>query len=137
MYEKVAKETITDFMKGYNGTIFAYGQSGSGKTFSMLGPEDVTEALAKDFKTVPEKVQQLYGITPRAVIQIFQTINEFISQGSNCILTCSYIELYNEQINCLLSKKENFKIREEVGLGMNVADKETKVCKTPEEIFYE
>lgn len=32
-------------MKGYNGTIFAYGQSGSGKTYSMLGPDEVVEVI--------------------------------------------------------------------------------------------
>lgn len=135
MYEKVGKQTISDFMNGFNGTIFAYGQSGSGKTFSMLGPEDVTDSLALDFNSVPEHVQTLYGITPRAVIQMFETINEFISQGSQCVLVASYIEVYNETIKCLLSKKENLKIREQVGIGMNVADKDSRVCKTPEEIF--
>lgn len=135
MYEKVGKQTITDFMNGFNGTIFAYGQSGSGKTFSMLGPEDVTEALSKDFKSVPEKVQSFYGITPRAVIQMFETINEYVSQGSQCILHVSYIEIYNEQINCLLSKRENLKVREIPGVGFSVADKDSIVCKTPEEIF--
>jgi hypothetical protein len=135
MYEKVGKQTITDFMNGFNGTIFAYGQSGSGKTFSMLGPEDVTEALSKDFKSVPEKVQALYGITPRAVIQMFEVINEYVSQGSQCTLHVSYIEIYNETINCLLSKRENLKIREIPGVGMSVADRESVVCKTPEEIF--
>jgi hypothetical protein len=135
MYEKVAKQTITDFMNGFNGTIFAYGQSGSGKTFSMLGPEDVTDALAKDFNSVSENVQALYGVTPRAVIQMFQMINDFVSQGSQCVLICSYIEVYNETIKCLLSKKENLKIREQVGVGMNVADKDIRICKTPEEIF--
>jgi hypothetical protein len=135
MYEKVAKQTITDFSHGFNGTIFAYGQSGSGKTFSMLGPEDVTDALKKDFKNIPEKVQNLYGITPRAVIQMFESINQFVSEGSSCSLTCSYIEIYNETINCLLSKKDNLKIREMPGVGMNVADKDERVCRTPEEIF--
>ena len=65
MYEKVGKQTISDFLLGYNGTIFAYGQSGSGKTFSMLGPEDVTNALAKDFNSIPEEITKSYGITPR------------------------------------------------------------------------
>jgi hypothetical protein len=135
MYDKVGKQTISDFMNGFNGTIFAYGQSGSGKTFSMLGPEEVTEQLAKDFNSVPENVQQLYGITPRAVIQMFQTINEYVSQGSQCVLTANYIEVYNETIKCLLSKKENLKIREQPGVGMIVADKEVRICRTPEEIF--
>lgn len=34
-------------MKGYNGTIFAYGQSGSGKTYSMLGPDEVVDVIKK------------------------------------------------------------------------------------------
>jgi hypothetical protein len=135
MYEKVGKQTIDDFMHGFNGTIFAYGQSGSGKTFSMLGPEDVTDALSKDFSSVPESVTSLYGITPRAVIQMFETINGFVAKGAQCTMTCSYIEIYNETIKCLVSRKENLKIREQAGMGMNVADKEVRVCKTPEEIF--
>jgi hypothetical protein len=34
-------------MKGYNGTIFAFGQSGSGKTFTMLGPDEVVDVIRK------------------------------------------------------------------------------------------
>lgn len=135
MYEFVGLSTIEQFCNGYNGTIFAYGQSGSGKTFSMLGPEDVTEALSVDINSVPEKIQKLYGVTPRAIIQIFQAINNYVSQGAECTLHCSYIEVYNETIKCLLSKKENLKIREIPNVGMSVTDRENRVCKTPEEIF--
>jgi hypothetical protein len=45
MYNKVAKDNVASFMAGFNGTIFAYGQSGSGKTFSMLGPDEVTAEI--------------------------------------------------------------------------------------------
>lgn len=37
VYEGLAKETIHDVLNGYNGTIFTYGQSGSGKTYTMYG----------------------------------------------------------------------------------------------------
>jgi hypothetical protein len=47
MYNKTAKTNVTAFMKGFNGTIFAYGQSGSGKTFSMLGPDEVVHEIVK------------------------------------------------------------------------------------------
>ena len=47
MYKVGAHETIQQFMKGYNGTIFAYGQSGSGKTYTMLGPDEVVEVIKK------------------------------------------------------------------------------------------
>ena len=135
MYIKVGEQTISDFTAGYNGTIFAYGQSGSGKTFSMLGPEDVTDALSKNFNSVPENIQFLYGITPRAIHQIFTKIREYEDTGNTCILNCSYIEIYNEQINCLLSKKENLKIRESKEEGIYVADRQIVICNSPEKVF--
>lgn len=55
-YEGTSRHIITSFMDGFNGTIFAYGQSGSGKTFTMLGPEDVTESLIRNSDAIPEDV---------------------------------------------------------------------------------
>ena len=43
-------------MEGYNGTIFAYGQSGSGKTFSMLGPDEVVQEIIGGNQEVPVEV---------------------------------------------------------------------------------
>lgn len=69
-------------MKGFNGTIFAYGQSGSGKTFSMLGPDEVVDVIRKGVTTqdrpsvVPLEIQSLYGIIPRATYEIFMEINK-------------------------------------------------------------
>ena len=40
-------------LDGFNGTIFAYGQSGSGKTFSMLGPDEVVDAISEGNENVP------------------------------------------------------------------------------------
>merc|ERR1711957_129106 len=47
MYNEVGKASVAAFIKGFNGTIFAYGQSGSGKTFSMLGPDEVVHEIVK------------------------------------------------------------------------------------------
>ena len=47
MYKAAAHETVKQFTGGYNGTIFAYGMSGTGKTFSMLGPEEVVEVIKR------------------------------------------------------------------------------------------
>ena len=44
-YQDAGRQTVTALLNGYNGTIFAYGQSGSGKTFTMLGPDPVVEAI--------------------------------------------------------------------------------------------
>jgi hypothetical protein len=45
MYYYAGRETVKLFTSGFNGTIFAYGMSGTGKTYSMLGPETVVEVI--------------------------------------------------------------------------------------------
>ena len=130
MYNKVAIKTINDFTEGYHGTIFAYGQSGSGKTFSMIGPDSVFECL-----TNANTKNELYGITPRAVYQIYEQLKEFSRNGSNWKLCLSYIEIYNEKIKCLLSGKEGLKIREVPHEGFVIQDKDVLDCKTSEDVF--
>jgi len=135
MYEKAAKAQIGDFVSGINVTIFAYGKTGSGKTFSMTGPETVTESLKNSFSDISESTQKLFGIIPRACIQIFEGINEYLKEGTQCKLTSSYCEVYMEKIYDLLTKD-----RKEITLkylgGMYIMDKLTKrECMTPEEIF--
>ena len=129
MYEKVAKKTVIDFTEGYNGTIFAYGQSGSGKTYSMLGPDSIFETLASSAEN------ELYGITPRAVYQIFNIFKDFERSGTKWKLTLSYIEIYNEKVKCLLSKKDGLKIREDPNEGFIIPEKETIDCSTPLSVF--
>jgi len=129
MYEKVAKKTIVDFTEGYNGTIFAYGQSGSGKTYSMLGPDSVFETLASSTEN------ELYGITPRAVYQIFNIFKDFDRNGTKWKLSLSYIEIYNEKIKCLLSKKDGLKIREDPNEGFIIPEKDSIDCQTPLSVF--
>ena len=129
MYKKVAYKTISDFTEGYHGTIFAYGQSGSGKTYSMLGPDSVLETLSTNNEN------ELYGITPRAIYQIFESLNEFSRNGTNWKLSLSYIEIYNEKVKCLLSGKNELKIREDPNEGFIIPEKESIDCKTPKEIF--
>ena len=129
MYEKVAKKTVADFTEGYNGTIFAYGQSGSGKTYSMLGPDSVFETLASSAEN------ELYGITPRAVYHIFNIFKDFERSGTKWKLTLSYIEIYNEKVKCLLSKKDGLKIREDPNEGFVIPEKESIDCNSPLAVF--
>ena len=53
LYKEVVSETISDILNGYNGTVFCYGQSGSGKTFTMFG-NDINDEVSG-------------GIIPRAM----------------------------------------------------------------------
>ena len=56
-YLEAGRSSVRALLEGFNGTIFAYGQSGSGKTFTMLGPDSVVEAI-KDggSEAIPEDI---------------------------------------------------------------------------------
>jgi hypothetical protein len=70
-------------MKGFNVTVFAYGQTASGKTFTMVGPEAVVEQLMKNPFSIPEPVQLVFGIIPRSIFTIFTSINEGVENGAS------------------------------------------------------
>jgi kinesin family protein 3/17 len=74
-------------MQGYNGTIFAYGQTGTGKTFTMEGVSDKAE---------------LKGIIPRSIDWIFNSIKSYSDQ--NFLVRVSFVEIYNEEVIDLLNK---------------------------------
>eukprot|EP00362_Geleiidae_sp_MMETSP1317_P000712 CAMPEP_0201282156 /NCGR_PEP_ID=MMETSP1317-20130820/4957_1 /ASSEMBLY_ACC=CAM_ASM_000770 /TAXON_ID=187299 /ORGANISM="Undescribed Undescribed, Strain Undescribed" /LENGTH=62 /DNA_ID=CAMNT_0047594081 /DNA_START=105 /DNA_END=293 /DNA_ORIENTATION=+ len=62
----------------------------------MLGPEDVTDSLMKDFSSISETVQEMFGITPRCTEQIFMNINEGVAENIEYKMKTSYLEIYNE-----------------------------------------
>lgn len=137
LYEAAGRKIINFFCDGYNGTIFAYGQSGSGKTFSMLGPETVTETLiSKDVEITPD-VEAMFGITPRATFHIFENIKEGELKGNKYDIRVSYIEVYNEMINDILPCPPglNLKIREFPNQGMCVIGMLETAANTPEAVF--
>eukprot|EP01062_Namystynia_karyoxenos_P027743 TRINITY_DN211_c3_g4_i1.p1 TRINITY_DN211_c3_g4~~TRINITY_DN211_c3_g4_i1.p1 ORF type:complete len:271 (+),score=82.76 TRINITY_DN211_c3_g4_i1:2-814(+) len=81
---------VQSCLDGYHVCIFAYGQTGSGKTFTMEGPQDNR------------------GVIPRAVNRVFDTVSQLtVQRGFTCDLSCSFVEIYNEQVRDLLAKGED------------------------------
>jgi kinesin family protein 5 len=105
VYDLAARDTIEDVLSGYNGTIFAYGQTGAGKSFSMSG-SDVTHPEHK-------------GIIPRSCDHIFQHIAQDLA-GTEYTLKCSFLEIYKENIHDLLDPEagSNLKVRETPSRGV-------------------
>ncbi|CAD8096137.1 unnamed protein product [Paramecium primaurelia] len=99
IYQKSAFNLVESVADGYNGTIFAYGQTGCGKTFTMIG--DPTN-------------ENMKGIIPRTFDQIISIINNNSDSNKKFLLRCSYIEIYNEEIHDLLSKdvKQKYELKE-------------------------
>ncbi|KAJ9610290.1 Kinesin heavy chain [Cladophialophora chaetospira] len=85
------RSTVEDVMNGYNGTVFAYGQTGAGKSYTMMGDMDD-----------PDKK----GITPRITEQIFDAILYHGSDQIEYTVGISYLEIYMERIRDLLNPAE-------------------------------
>lgn len=85
-------------LAGFNCTIFAYGQTGTGKTYTMSGDMSDTLGLLSDSA----------GIIPRVLHALFNKLE--IDDTENCV-RCSFIELYNEELRDLLSPDENAKLK--------------------------
>ena len=106
---KVA-ESVQDVLGGYNATIFAYGQTASGKTHTMEGA-DVFDPINR-------------GIVPRSAEALFRACSEAPSQIEFAIKV-SFVEIYMERIRDLLDvfgqKRTNLQIREDPNLGVHVA----------------
>ncbi|XP_029393798.1 centromere-associated protein E [Mus pahari] len=115
VYEEIAVPIISSAIQGYNGTIFAYGQTASGKTYTMMGSEDCL------------------GVIPRAIHDIFQRIKKFPER--EFLLRVSYMEIYNETITDLLCNAQKIKpliIREDINRNVYVSDLTEEVVYTAE-----
>ncbi|KAK3688402.1 P-loop containing nucleoside triphosphate hydrolase protein [Podospora appendiculata] len=100
------KPTVDDILNGYNGTVFAYGQTGAGKSYTMMG----TSIDDDDGR----------GVIPRIVEQIFTSI---MSSAANIEYTVrvSYMEIYMERIRDLLApQNDNLPVHEEKNRGVYV-----------------
>ncbi|CAI4794176.1 BAF_collapsed_G0055440.mRNA.1.CDS.1 [Saccharomyces cerevisiae] len=85
VYERTSKPMIDKLLMGFNATIFAYGMTGSGKTFTMSGNE------------------QELGLIPLSVSYLFTNIMEQSMNGDKKFdVIISYLEIYNERIYDLL-----------------------------------
>uniref|UniRef100_A0A8C0YQJ3 Kinesin-like protein n=1 Tax=Cyprinus carpio carpio TaxID=630221 RepID=A0A8C0YQJ3_CYPCA len=108
VYNLTARPIVDSVLEGYNGTIFAYGQTGTGKTFTMEG-----------VRAVPE----LRGIIPNSFAHIFGHIAK--AEGDTRFLVrVSYLEIYNEEVKDLLGKDQmqRLEVKERPDVGVYIKD---------------
>ncbi|ORZ31702.1 P-loop containing nucleoside triphosphate hydrolase protein [Catenaria anguillulae PL171] len=119
VYNKTALPIVESVLNGYNGTIFAYGQTGTGKTFSMEGVRNIPE---------------LRGIIPNSFEHIFSHIRS-AGAGVKFLVRASYLEIYNEEVRDLLaSGATKLELKEHPESGIYVKDLSSFVVKDVEEI---
>lgn len=83
---KDTKHLIMSVVDGYNVCIFAYGQTGAGKSFTMIGAADIGNCLNEN-----GEFDSLAGITPRAVSELFRLLNERSEQCFMEIILFCYV----------------------------------------------
>lgn len=126
VYDASAKRLVRRVMEGYHGTVFAYGMTGTGKTFSMQGTD------------------KMPGVIPLAITDIFSYIRETPSR--EFLLRVSYLEIYNEKIHDLLSaatapatgpgaaQPEEIKLREDSKRGVYATPLKEEIVQSPTQL---
>ena len=119
MYDETGYPLVESVLSGFNGTMFAYGQTGCGKTHTMSG--------------LPEP-PELRGIIPNAIEHVFEHIKA--NSDKQFLVRASYLELYNEEIRDLLAKDPHQKmdLKESPDKGVYVKGLTEIVCKGVAEI---
>ncbi len=127
VYDAAAKRLVRRVMEGYHGTVFAYGMTGTGKTFSMQGTT-----------TSP-------GVIPLAITDIFSYIRE--TPHREFLLRVSYLEIYNERIHDLLASpntpgltglpapQEEIKLREDSKRGVYATPLKEEIVQSPTQLL--
>ncbi|XP_066430046.1 centromere-associated protein E-like isoform X3 [Eleutherodactylus coqui] len=118
VYRDAAVPIIRSVLQGYNGTIFAYGQTSSGKTFTMMGTKDNP------------------GIISLAIQEVFRIIQE--DPTREFLLRVSYMEIYNETVTDLLCddrRRKPLDVREDINRNVYVADLTDELVMTPEHVM--
>uniref|UniRef100_A0A803K2I0 Kinesin-like protein n=1 Tax=Xenopus tropicalis TaxID=8364 RepID=A0A803K2I0_XENTR len=119
LYDETFRPLVDSVLLGFNGTIFAYGQTGTGKTYTMEG-----------VRIDPEK----RGVIPNSFEHIFTHISR--SQNQQYLVRASYLEIYQEEIRDLLSKDQSkrLELKERPDTGVYVKDLSSFVTKSVKEI---
>ncbi|KAI5682714.1 hypothetical protein M9H77_03942 [Catharanthus roseus] len=116
VYNARTKDIVAAAVRGFNGTVFAYGQTSSGKTHTMRGSASEP------------------GVIPLAVHDLFNKIQEEVDR--EFLLRMSYMEIYNEDINDLLAPEHRkLQIHESIERGIFVAGLREEIVASPDQVL--
>uniref|UniRef100_A0A6Q2Z6A4 Kinesin-like protein n=1 Tax=Esox lucius TaxID=8010 RepID=A0A6Q2Z6A4_ESOLU len=122
VYKSVVCPILDEVISGYNCTVFAYGQTGTGKTFTMEGERSPDEEFTWE-------EDPLAGIIPRTLHQIFEKLSD---SGTEFSVKVSLLEIYNEELFDLLSPSPD--VTERLQLFDDPRNKRGVIIKGLEEI---
>ncbi|KAJ8921643.1 hypothetical protein NQ315_010552 [Exocentrus adspersus] len=118
IYDETVRPLVASVLEGYNGCVFAYGQTGTGKTYTMEG-----------------RAEEEMGIVPRAFEQIWAHIDR--TTGVEFLVSVRYLEIYMEEIRDLLRIKstKSHELREINGQGVIVTNLHSQTCQSVKDML--
>lgn len=117
IFECTTKKMLDNLLDGINCSIFAYGATGAGKTFTMLGTYECP------------------GVIPRTMNELYARI-EAIKEDWTCQVEISYLEIYNESVRDLLNPQSGqLAVREDGGLALSIAGLSTHRPESADMLF--
>eukprot|EP00758_Cryptobia_borreli_P006063 Tbor_TRINITY_DN5069_c0_g2::TRINITY_DN5069_c0_g2_i1::g.14276::m.14276 len=120
VYEISAKPAVMSVLKGYNATLIAYGQTGTGKTYTMEGFTN----------------NDTRGLIPRATEEIFSYIHSCRQKDIKFLVRASYLQIYNEVISDLLKPlNKNLLVRHTNQRGVYVEGLSEWVVRSPNDVY--
>lgn len=121
IYTETAHLLVKPILHGFNGCVFAYGATGTGKTFTMLGNS------------------QWPGLCNFALKDIYSTIQEPEYQDYSFSIKVCYVEIYNEMIRDLLDPAKSnqyLELRDDPNKGVEIAGVTEAEVKNEKEVRY-
>ncbi|KAF0716843.1 Aste57867_2638 [Aphanomyces stellatus] len=126
MYTSSVTALIEGFMEGYNATVLAYGQTGTGKTYTMTGGGSAAYSTS---------LGETHGVIPRAVCQVFDLMKRR-EATTESLLRVEYLEIYNEELRDLLHvETKQLSIREDADGHIVVSGAKSQVVQRPEDVM--
>ncbi|PWU98668.1 putative kinesin [Trypanosoma cruzi] len=121
VYERSAQPAVFSVMQGYNATLMAYGQTGTGKTYTMEG-----------FTSEDQR-----GIIPRAIEEVFTSIEASRHENMRFLVRASYMQIYNEVISDLLkpTTARSLVVRHTPQRGVYVEGLSEWVVRSPHDVY--
>ena len=125
---------LRESFQGYNSTVFAYGQTGTGKTHTMLGVDFWQMALEQETFDVSEFTRAenslSWGLIPQTAKFVFQHLDALKREEKvvSSKISCSYLELYNEKVIDLLGPSIATRT---MGKGLNIREDKSKGVYVP------
>ncbi|KAI8913867.1 P-loop containing nucleoside triphosphate hydrolase protein, partial [Powellomyces hirtus] len=124
VFTRTVKGLIDGVVAGFNATVFAYGATGAGKTYTMLGTDTSPGIISLT-------LQQLFTVLAPPTTPPPQP-----TPTKTYTVTLTYLEIYNENIRDLLSGKSDYlDLREDAGRGVVVAGITSVNARSPDEVL--